>query len=116
MTTSKGTIQGYNGVASVDKKHQITIDAQAFGAGQEQHPLQPVLEAIQEKYQRLGLSENTYQENIIVTADTGFANEVNGTAVKNITSITHNSTIKMVTVNHKAINGVWGNCCSIFNV
>ncbi len=33
MTTSKGTIQGYNGVASVDKKHQIIIDAQAFGAG-----------------------------------------------------------------------------------
>ncbi|MGB1952354.1 MAG: hypothetical protein ACPHQ9_16430, partial [Marinobacter sp.] len=29
MTTSKGTIQGYNGVATVDKKHQIIIDAQA---------------------------------------------------------------------------------------
>ncbi|NOY72141.1 MAG: transposase [Gammaproteobacteria bacterium] len=34
MTTSKGTIQGFNGVASVDKKHQIVIDAQAFGEGQ----------------------------------------------------------------------------------
>ena len=77
MTTSKGTIQGYNGVASVDKKHQIIIDAQAFGAGQEQHTLQPVLEAIQEKYQRLGLSHNIYQDRIIVTADTGFANEAN---------------------------------------
>jgi len=31
MKTSKGTIQGYNGVAAVDKKHQIIIDAQAFG-------------------------------------------------------------------------------------
>ena len=77
MTTSKGTIQGYNGVASVDKKHQIIIDAQAFGAGQEQHTLQPVLEAIKEKYQRLGLSEDIYKDNIIVTADTGFANEAN---------------------------------------
>jgi hypothetical protein len=33
MTTSKGTVQGYNGIAAVDKKHQIIIDAQAFGAG-----------------------------------------------------------------------------------
>ena len=39
MTTSKGTIQGYNGVAAVDKKHQVVIDAQAFGSGQEQHTL-----------------------------------------------------------------------------
>ena len=37
MTTSKGTIQGYNGVASVDKKHQVIVDAQAFGEGQEHH-------------------------------------------------------------------------------
>ncbi len=33
MTTSKGTIQGYNGIASVDKKHQIIIGADAFGEG-----------------------------------------------------------------------------------
>ena len=25
MLTSKGTIQGYNGVAAVDKKHQIIV-------------------------------------------------------------------------------------------
>ena len=77
MTTSKGTIQGYNGVASVDKKHQIIIDAQAFGEGQEHHTLQPVLEIIKDRYQRLGFSDNLYDENIIVTADTGFANEAN---------------------------------------
>ena len=35
MKTNNGTIQGYNGVATVDKKHQIVIDAQAFGSGQE---------------------------------------------------------------------------------
>ena len=27
MTTSKGTIQGYNGLVAVDKKHQIIVDA-----------------------------------------------------------------------------------------
>lgn len=77
MTTSKGTIQGYNGVASVDKKHQIIIDAQAFGEGQEHHTLQPVLETIKDRYQRLGFSDNLYHQDIIVTADTGFANEAN---------------------------------------
>lgn len=77
MTTSKGTIQGYNGVAAVDKKHQVIIDAQAFGEGQEQHTLQPVLETIKERYRRLKLSHNIYQDNTIVTADTGFANEAN---------------------------------------
>ena len=77
MITSKGTIQGYNGIASVDKQHQIIIDAQAYGAGQEHHVLQPVLEQIKARYQKLGLSNNLYKEGIIVTADTGFANESN---------------------------------------
>ena len=77
MTTSKGTIQGYTGVAAVDKKHQIIVDAQAFGEGQEHHVLQPVLKAIQGRYQRLGIRENLYHDGAIVTADTGYANEAN---------------------------------------
>lgn len=77
MTTSKGTIQGYNGLAAVDKKHQVIIDAQAFGEGQEHHTLQPVLESIQERYHRLGLNKDIFQSGVIVTADTGFANEAN---------------------------------------
>jgi transposase len=77
MTTSKGTIQGYNGLAAVDKKHQIIIDAQAFGAGQEHHTLQPITEAIKARYQRLAISPDIYQQGAIVTADTGFANEAN---------------------------------------
>ena len=77
ITASKGTIQGYNGVASVDKKHQIIVDAQAFGEGQEHHTLQPVLETIKDRYKRLGFSDNIYNDDIIVTADTGFANEAN---------------------------------------
>ncbi len=75
--TSKGTIQDYNGVNSVDKKHQIIIDAQAFGFGQEHHTLQPVLETIHERYQRLGFSHDIYEKGIVITADTGFANEAN---------------------------------------
>jgi len=77
MKTSKGTIQGYNGVTSADKKHQIIIDAQAFGQGPEQSTLQPVLETIKERYTRLGINKDIYQAGIIVTADTGFADEPN---------------------------------------
>ncbi len=77
MATSKGTIQGYNGVAAVDKKHQVVIDAQAFGSGQEQNTLELVLSEIEERYNRLKISESIYEDKTIVTADTGFANEAN---------------------------------------
>jgi len=77
MTTSKGTIQGYNGIASVDKKHQIIIDACTFGAGQENHTLQPILKGIRRNYKKLGLSDDIFAAGVIVTADTGFACEDN---------------------------------------
>lgn len=77
MLTSKGTIQGYNGVATVDKKHQVIVDAQAFGEGPEHHTLQPVIETIQARYKKLGFSENIFDTQTLFTADTGFANEAN---------------------------------------
>ena len=94
MTTSKGTIQGYNAVSAVDKKHQVIVDAQAFGEGAEQQTLQPVTDKIQERFKRLGISENIFAEKInssdsaseknhkqketpVLTADTGFSSEAN---------------------------------------
>ncbi len=73
MTTSKGTIQGYNGIATVDKKHQIIVDAQVFGEGQEHHTLQPVLNTVHERFKRLGIQ----LDDPVITADTGYANEAN---------------------------------------
>lgn len=77
MTTSKGTIQGYNGIAAVDQKHQVIVDAQAFGEGQEHHTLQPVMEKLKERFRRLGITEDIYESGTMVTADSGFANEDN---------------------------------------
>jgi transposase len=77
MTTSKGTIQGYNGVATVDKKHQIIVDAQVFGHGQEHHTLAPVLTALDDRFKRLNIRQKLFNKNTLVTADTGFANEAN---------------------------------------
>ncbi|MGJ8586493.1 MAG: hypothetical protein ACSHXD_20575 [Marinosulfonomonas sp.] len=53
MKTSKGTVQRFNGIASVDSKHQIIVDAEAIGEGQEHHALIPVLEGTNARYQRL---------------------------------------------------------------
>ena len=85
MKTSKGTIQGYNGVATVDKKHQIIVDAQAIGSGQEQQTLIPVIEAVEERFKRLSINDDVFDsgtesannKGVILTADTGFANEDN---------------------------------------
>jgi hypothetical protein len=77
MKTSKGTIQGYNGIATADSKHQIIIDAQAIGEGQEQHVLQSVLARIKTRYQRWGVSDDIYADGLTVTADTGYSNKEN---------------------------------------
>jgi transposase len=47
MATGKGVIQGYTGVAVVDEKHQVIVEAQAHGVGQEQELLVPVVVAVQ---------------------------------------------------------------------
>lgn len=77
MTTSHGTIQGYNAIAAVDAKHQIIVDAQAIGNGQEHSALQPVLKRIKSRYQTLGISDDIYKQGLVVTADTGYSNKAN---------------------------------------
>ena len=67
MATSKGVIQGYCGVAAVDDKHQIIIDAQAHGTGSEQELLIPVVKAIS-PYLNAGS---------LITADAGYHSEAN---------------------------------------
>lgn len=63
MATGKGVIQGYTGVAAVDEKHQIIVEAQAHGVGQEQELLLGVVDALKQKGQ---LTQHT-----VLTADAG---------------------------------------------
>ncbi|HET7160215.1 MAG TPA: transposase, partial [Burkholderiales bacterium] len=67
MATSKGVIQGYAGVAAVDDKHQIIIEAQAHGTGSEQALLMPMVEAIAPYVTQVSL----------ITADAGYHSEAN---------------------------------------
>lgn len=67
MATSKGVIQGYTGVATVDAAHQILVDAQAHGVGAEQELLLPVLEA----------TAALLTAETVITADAGYHSEAN---------------------------------------
>jgi len=70
MTTSKGTIQGMACVTAADEKYQIIIHAQAFGMGQEQATLKPMVEGIKKN-----LGSNIFKPSLVLTADTGFSSE-----------------------------------------
>lgn len=73
MATSKGVIQGYTGVAAVDAKHQIIVEAQAYGTGSEQELLITVVKAIQAAQTETPLITETS----LITADAGYHSEDN---------------------------------------
>jgi len=74
MATGKGVIQGYTGVAAVDAKHQIIVDAQAHGTGSEQELLVPVVKAIGNA---LGDAHSLITGASLITADAGYHSESN---------------------------------------
>lgn len=71
MKTSHGVIQGYTGIAVVDDKHQIIVNAEAFGQGHDTDLLKPSLDGTKETFETLGYDDDCL-EGAIVTADTGF--------------------------------------------
>lgn len=76
MKTSKGVIQGYDGVAMVDSKHQVVVHAAAFGEPQEHSLLEPMVEGTRENFNAIGKEENIFEETQL-TADAGFHSEKN---------------------------------------
>ena len=74
MKTSHGTIQGYNGQALVDRKHQIIVHTEAFGNGQDNQHLAPMVDGAKEKIKKIGQAED-YFENKILTADSNYHNQ-----------------------------------------
>jgi len=67
MATDKGVLQGYCGVAVVDEKHQVIVEASAHGTGNEQALLLPVIDAC--AAQRTPAT--------LITADAGYHSEDN---------------------------------------
>ena len=77
MKTSKGVIQGYDGVACVDAKHQVIVHGEAFGEAQEHDLLKPVIQSTEEHFQSLGHKD--IFKTTSLTADSGFYNTTNVT-------------------------------------
>ena len=76
MKTSHGVIQGYDGVAVVDAKHQVVVHAEAFGAAQEHELLLPMIEGTRENFEAIGNKGDVFKE-AKLTADSGFHTESN---------------------------------------
>jgi len=72
MATDKGVIQGYTGVAAVDARHQIIVDAPAHGTGAEQALLLHVVDAL------LALRTS----DTVVTADAGYHSDAHLAALE----------------------------------
>jgi transposase len=71
MTTPHGTVQGYNVQALVDAKHQVIVEGEAFGWGQDHYHLEPVVTGAQENMKVIGKGED-YFKDAILTADTAY--------------------------------------------
>ena len=67
MATNKGVIQGYTGVAAVDSRHQVIVEAQAHGTGSEHELLLPVIEA----------TAGNRTSQTLITADAGYHSKAN---------------------------------------
>jgi transposase len=70
IKTSHGVIQGYNGIAISDSKHQIIVNAEAFGQGAEHDLLKPVIEGAKENVSKIGFDKKYFERKRLI-ADTG---------------------------------------------
>lgn len=73
MASGHGVVQGYNGLAMVDAKHQVIVGAEAFGKGHEAELLEPMVDQVRENFQALG-EEDVFGK-AKLTADSGFHTE-----------------------------------------
>ena len=71
MSSSRGVLQGYNGLAVVDDRAQIVVHAEAHGSGYEGHLLAPIIEATRKTFGAMERGRDVFRR-AKVTADSGF--------------------------------------------
>ena len=76
MHTPHGTVQGYNGQALVDSKHQVIVHGEAIGKGQDNDNLPPVVDGAKENLESIGKGTD-YFEGKILTADSSYHSATN---------------------------------------
>jgi transposase len=76
MSTSDGVLQGYNGQALVDEKHQIIIHPEAFGSGQDYSHVSPMIDGAKNNIKAIGKKESYFEEKTF-TADANYHSSEN---------------------------------------
>ncbi len=76
MPCSHGVVQGYNGIAVVDDKHQVIVHGEAFGEGQEKRLLRPMLEGTRENFTAIGARGDVLRRAVLL-GDNGYHSEEN---------------------------------------
>ena len=82
MATSHGVVQGYNGIAAVDDKHQTIVFAEVYGDINESGHLPEVMEGVKKNCREAGIGQEIYST-VKITADSGFHNERNMELIHN---------------------------------
>jgi transposase len=76
MPTSHGTIQGYNGQALADGKHQVVVHAEAFGNGQDHGHVPPMIDGAKQNVKKIGLPQD-YFKGKLFAADSDYHSRAN---------------------------------------
>jgi len=76
MITSHGYIQGYNGQALVDDKHQVVVHGEALGTVSDHEHVEPMMEGAKENMEAIGHDED-YFSGATFVADTNYHSESN---------------------------------------
>ncbi len=71
MATSHGVIQGYNANAMVDESHQVIVQADAFGCGDDNKLMRPMLEGVKKNFKAIGTGNDVLNK-LTLSADTGY--------------------------------------------
>ncbi len=64
--TPHGSIQGYNGQALVNAKHQVIVEGEVFGWGQDHHHMEPVVSGAQENMKAVGKGDDYFNPDFAV--------------------------------------------------
>ena len=76
MVSAHGNIQGYNGQALVDSKHQVIVHGEVFGEAQDHHLIPPVLDGAKQNMEAIGKRED-YFSGKTFTADSNYHDPTN---------------------------------------
>ena len=76
MVSSHGSIQGYNGQALVDSRHQVIVHGEAFGEAQDHHLIPPILDGAKQNMEAIGQSGD-YFAGKTFTADSNYHDPTN---------------------------------------